>query len=329
LAPAIGPSIGGLLVDWFGWRSLFFMVLPFCIVSLWLAQKFVPQTAPGGGQASPENPKLDIAGLCLATTGTLFLLNGLIDLHAQNGLEAVLFLCASIASFTLLVYWQKHLQHQGRIALINLSLFDNRAYRMGTIVAIIYGTALFGSTYLLPVFLQLGLGLSASHVGTLMMPAGFVLAGTIAIVGRYSSTHPTHWLVSFGLILLALSFALMYWVHLDTSLWTLIALATLGRVGLGFILPSLNIGSMRTLPSEQIAQGASTINFLRMLGGACGVSLCGIALEWRLAAHGDSLSALQSSAQRLAAFHEVFVALGIICAIALIAAWQIRGQKPL
>jgi predicted MFS family arabinose efflux permease len=198
---------------------------------------------------------------------------------------------------------------------------------MGTIVAIIYGTALFGSTYLIPVFLQLGLGLSPSHVGTLMMPAGFILAFTIAIVGRYSNTHPTHGLVSAGLAMLAASFALMVFIGLDTGLWALVALAILGRIGLGFILPSLNIGSMRSLSSDQIAQGASTINFLRMLGGACGVSLCGIVLQWRLAAHNDTLTNPVLSLQRLAAFDEVFIGLGVVCALAIVAAWQIRPRR--
>ena len=65
--------------------------------------------------------------------------------------------------------------------LMNLALFSHRQFAMGSIVSIIYGTALFGSTYLLPVYLQMGLGLSASHVGAMLLPAGFVLAITIAI----------------------------------------------------------------------------------------------------------------------------------------------------
>jgi predicted glutamine amidotransferase len=69
-----------------------------------------------------------------------------------------------------------------------------------------------------------------------------------------------------------------------------VAFAILGRIGLGFILPSLNLGAMRPLDKELIPQGASTINFLRMLGGAAGVSLCAIVLEWRIAVHGDSLA---------------------------------------
>ena len=76
-----------------------------------------------------------------------------------------------------------------------------------------------------------------------MLPAGFVLAVTIALVGRLADRQPTHFLVSIGLGLLALSFGLMVFVSLGSSLWMLVAFAILGRIGLGFILPSLNLGS--------------------------------------------------------------------------------------
>jgi MFS family permease len=115
----------------------------------------------------------------------------------------------------------------------------------------------------------------------------------------------------------------MLMVNLQTALWVLVMLAILGRIGLGFILPSLNIGAMRSLDKALIPQGASAINFLRMLGGAAGVSLCGVVLEWRIAVHGDHLSHPPSLA-RLAAFDEVFLGLGAICALALLAAWKIR-----
>ncbi len=108
-------------------------------------------------------------------------------------------------------------------------------------------------------------------------------------------------------------------------------LVVLGRVGLGFILPSLNLGAMRSLPRELIPQGASAINFARTLGGATGVSLCGIVLEWRLAAHGDSLVVVASSAARLAAFNESFSMLAALCLLALLAllaARQLRDPAP-
>jgi len=99
-----------------------------------------------------------------------------------------------------------------------------------------------------------------------------------------------------------------------------------GRIGLGFILPSLNIGAMRGLERVDIAQGASVINFLRMLGGATGVSLCGIVLEWRLAAHGAQLTtAGVATPARVAAFEETFLMLAAICALALTAALRLKA----
>jgi hypothetical protein len=81
---------------------------------------------------------------------------------------------------------------------------------------------------------------------------------------------------------------------------------------------------MRPLPRPLIPQGASAINFVRMLGGAAGVSLCAVILEWRLAAHGDSLANAATSPARLAAFDEVFGLLAGLCAVAILAAWQLR-----
>ena len=93
LAPAIGPSIGGVLVDLFGWRSIFFMVVPFCIASIALAYKFVPTTAPGGVVAA-RSSGLDWRGLALGTTGTLCLLNGLVELRSDSPLQATALLVA-------------------------------------------------------------------------------------------------------------------------------------------------------------------------------------------------------------------------------------------
>jgi MFS family permease len=211
---------------------------------------------------------------------------------------------------------------------MNLDLFGYRTYTMGSLVAFIYGIALFGSTYLLPVYMQLGLQLPASRVGAILLPAGIVLAITIGIAGRLTSRVSTRVMVGIGLLLLALSFALMPTVGLQTALWVLVAWAILGRIGLGFILPSLNLGAMRPLDRALIPQGASAINFLRMLGGATGVSLCAIVLEWRLAAHGDALSRAGTSVQRLAAFNESFLMLAAVCGIALVAAWQLRDDRP-
>jgi EmrB/QacA subfamily drug resistance transporter len=338
LAPALGPSIGGLLVDGFGWRSIFFMVVPFCIASLWLARRFVPTTSPGGLAANRQGASLDWRGLLLAAAGTLCLLNGLVELQGGTLLSAAVLLGAAALLLVAFVVLQRRTlkrrqRHpdQGVDPLMNLSLFKDRRFAMGSIVAFIYGIALFGSTYLLPVYMLMGLGLSASYVGTILLPAGLVLAVTIAVVGRLADKQPTHRLVSIGLVLLAASFALMVTIDLGRPaqiIPLLIAWAILGRIGLGFILPSLNIGAMRGLGHAHIPQGSSVINFLRMLGGAAGVSLCGIVLEWRVAAHGALLDTGTTSPARIAAFDETFLMLAAICALALTAALKLREAPP-
>jgi EmrB/QacA subfamily drug resistance transporter len=324
LAPALGPSIGGVLVDWFGWRSIFFMVVPFCLVSLWLAYRYVPTTAPGGANAHSDGPRLDWRGLLLASFGTLCLLNGLVEVRGGDPLLAAALLGAALLALAATVAWLQRARRTGSEALMNLDLFHYRSFAFGSLVAFIYGIALFGSTYLLPVYMQLGLQLPASRVGAILLPSGIVLAITIGIAGRLTTRVPTYVMVSGGLALLAASFALMPTVGLQTGLWVLVLWAILGRIGLGFILPSLNLGAMRPLDKALIPQGASAINFLRMLGGAAGVSLCAIVLEWRLAAHGDALSRAGTSVARLAAFNESFLLLAAICGIATIAAWQLR-----
>ncbi len=324
LAPALGPSIGGILVDLYGWRSIFFMVVPLCLLSLWMAWRYVPDTSPGGVAADSGGAMIDWRGLLLASFGTLCLLNGMVALHGSKRLEPAILLGAFVLTLGLFLWWQRRLSATQRAPLMNLALFDYRQFAMGCVVAFIYGTALFGSTYLLPVYMQLGLKLSAAHVGTILLPAGLVLAATIAGVGRLADRQPTWLLVSIGLGLLAASFALMLTVTLGSTLWLLIIWATLGRIGLGFILPSLNLGSLRPLHKDLMAQGVSAISFVRMLGGAIGVSLCGIVLEWRLAAHGDSLANAASSPARLAAFNETFLMLAALCLLAMAAASQLR-----
>ncbi len=326
LAPALGPSIGGVLVDLFGWRSIFFMVVPFCLAALWLARKFVPVTAPGGA-AADRGAALDWRGLVLGTVGTLCLLNGMVELHGGAFALAAALLAGTLAAFGLFLWWQRTVAARGGAPLMNLALFGYRQFAMGSLVSFIYGTALFGSTYLLPVYMQSGLGLSASYVGTILMPAGLVLAVVLAGVGRLADRMPASLLVSTGLALLSASFALMVTIGLGTSIWWLVAWAILGRIGLGFILPSLNLGAMRGLDKGLISQGVSAINFLRMLGGAAGVSLCGIVLEWRLAVHGDTLVNPVTSPARLAAFNESFLMLAALCALAIIAARQLRPAK--
>jgi len=327
LAPAIGPSVGGLLVDAFGWRSIFFMVVPLALAALWLARRYVPTTAPGGVPAHAGG-RLDWLGLLLALVGTVLLLNGMVAWREVGASWGMPLLASALGVAAVFVVWQRRLQrrHQhhakgAQAPLMDLRVFTHRSFAMGSLVAMIYGTALFGSTYLLPVFMQSGLGLSASYVGSALLPAGFMLAITISLVGRWADRTDKRRLVLVGLVLLTCSFVLMSTVDPDHGLLSLWLWVIVGRVGLGFVLPSLNLGSMQGMPAHLIPQGASVVNFLRMLGGAAGVSLCAIVLEWRLSVMDVALLGLGDVHARLHAFHDTFWFLAVLTALAIIPAW--------
>ena len=323
LAPALGPSVGGVLVEHFGWRSIFFVVVPLCVAALILGRRFLPDTAPGGVAAGSGGERLDAPGLALTTVFILSLLNGMVQLHNAGPGElptaALALLALAALALVLFIAWQRRTVHP----LLNLQLFASRNFAAGGTVAFIYGMALFGSTYLVPVFMQLALKLPPSQAGAVLLPAGFVLAATIPLAGRMADRLPIHWLVTSGVLLLALSFALMLTVNLATSLALITLWAVVGRIGLGLVLPSLNLGAMRGLEPASIAQGSSAINFLRQLGGAVGVSLIGIFLEWRLHVHGAAL-ADAAGAGKLLAFHEAFALLAVITAAASLAAARMR-----
>jgi EmrB/QacA subfamily drug resistance transporter len=307
LAPALGPSIGGVLVEAFGWRSIFFVVVPFCIAALALGRTYLPHTSPGAEAVNQHDRRFDMPGLLLLSVAVLSGMNGLVHLHTPSAYAHGLLLVSALSTAAFI--WR---QRSAKHPLMEFKLFDIRSFRMGGCVAFIYGMALFGSTYLVPVFMQIALGLPPSQAGAVLLPAGIVLAFVLPLGGRLADRFPFNKLVALGITLLTLSFWLMALVGLSTSLWIITAFAIVGRIGLGLTLPSLNLGAIRRLPMADISHGSSAINFLRQLGGAVGVSLAGIFLEWRLQVHADA---------PLHAFHETFVLLGTICAFAIVAGW--------
>lgn len=318
LAPAIGPSVGGFLVEQFGWRSIFFVVVPFCLIVLVMIRRFLASNAPMTGEAK----SLDWKGLLLAGVCVISLLNGLVHLH-DGFIQAAGLLLVGLVTLVAFITYQLRIENP----LMNMGLFRYRQFSMGALVAFIYGAGLFGSTYLFPVYMQMALKYSPSEAGLILLPAGIVLAVTIALAGKLTDRFAPNVMVSIGLALLALSFALMAIGSAATGYLTLMGLAIIGRVGLGFVLPALSLGAMRGVDSSLIAQGASAINFLRQLGGAIGVSVVGIVLEWRLAVYQAGLAGQpRDLSGRMHAFNETFLLIALLCATAVLAAWRMQAS---
>lgn len=287
LAPALGPWVGGLLIDAFSWRYVFYLGLPFAGVGIFLASLFLPTRMTEG-----PRPGFDWIGFLLLGVFLAFLLNGLTNAQREGWTSDTIlaqFLIAGLAAAGF-IWWE---QRTGK-PMLDLRLFRGLPFVSASLVSFIMGAGLFGSTYLVPLFVQTIQGLTPTQAGLLLMPSGFVMVLIFPIAGRLSDRMASGWLIGGGLAIFALSSFLTTGIDIDMAFWTLAWITALSRVGLGFIFPSLTAASLKVLPLELVAQGSGAINFIRQLGGAFGVNLLAVLLERRTILHADALAATQT-----------------------------------
>ncbi|TAK82279.1 MAG: DHA2 family efflux MFS transporter permease subunit [Betaproteobacteria bacterium] len=287
LAPALGPWVGGLLMDSFNWRYVFYLGVPFAALGLALANMFLPTRADTG-----PRPRFDWIGLGLMSVFLPALLTAFSS-GQRAGWESdtVLgeFAVAAVA-LTGFLWWERHTAKP----LLDLRVFSQGAFSAAALVSFVLGAGLFGTTYLLPIFVQTIQGMTPTQAGLLLMPGGFALALLFPIAGRLSDHLAPGILIATGLVVFAYSSYLTSYADVHTGFWLLAWWVVLSRVGLGLVFPALNAGSLRVLAPEFLAQGSGAINFTRQLGGAFGVNLLAVALERRTMFHADALAATQT-----------------------------------
>lgn len=288
LAPAVGPAVGGLAVDMFNWRYVFLLTLPLTFVGAVLGALYLP------GRLEAPRRSFDWAGFLLLSAALALVLNGLASAPREGWssdwivIQLVLGTIAAIA----FAWWQS----VGRSPLLNTALFGNLQFSAAAIVGFVFGFGMFGSIYVMAVFLQEVQGFTPLKAGIALLPAGMLMVVMFPTAGRLNDSFPSHILIITGLCLFAYGFWLLSGVDPNTPYWTFIAFTLINRLGLSLIIPSLNTGSLRSLPPEQVSQGSGIINFTRMLGGACGVNLLVVFLQIRVSHHAEMLTATQTAA---------------------------------
>ena len=308
LAPAIGPALGGALIDAFGWRSIFLMPLPFCLLGLALGARTLAAVP-----AAPARP-FDVVGTLLLIGALVVLLNVPVAGHRTGWLAPLTLALAALglALAIAFVMWERRTPR----ALLRVDLFRHRGFVGAALVAFAYGAGLFGTTYLVPVFVQDIASFSARDAGLLLAPPGLALALAITVGGRLTDRFPPRRVVIAGLVLFALSSLLLTRGGSATGFWTLVLWIGIGRIGLGLIIPALNVGAVQALSGPELAYASAGVNFIRQLGGAVGVNLLAVLLEWRTLAYpGDPARA----------FHECFAVVTAAFLLAVLPArWMVH-----
>jgi EmrB/QacA subfamily drug resistance transporter len=285
-APAIGPTLGGLMIEYFSWRYVFFISLPFCAIAAAMGLLFMPTR-----RIPREIPPFDWLGFALLCTALFGLMTGIAD-GQREGWESdviVFRLLLGAGSAVAFILWELHTPR----AMLDVRIFNNIEFSAAAMIAFIFGAGMMGSTYIIPVFVQTIIGFTPLLAGLMMMPAGIMLAFIFPVAGRLSDAVPASVMIIIGLLLFATGFAWMTAADVDTTFWTLVGMIMVSRLGLGLINPSLNASSLKALPADKVRQGAGVANFMRQLGGAFGINLMVAFFEVRTRFHADALTATQ------------------------------------
>ncbi|CAN0604816.1 unnamed protein product, partial [Ectocarpus sp. 12 AP-2014] len=167
LAPALGPVLGGFLVDQLDWRYVMFAPAPVTLIGVLMAWRFLPLPV-----SRPAPYRFDLPGLILLGTTIGLALDALNRLQMVAGQGALIALEAAAAALALGLFVVR--ERKARHPLVNVGLLRKPAFLFANLGAMALGLALFGSTYLVPLFVQTALGFSATEAGLLMLPAGIV-----------------------------------------------------------------------------------------------------------------------------------------------------------
>lgn len=285
IAPMLGPMIGGLVIDSLGWREIFLLPLPVCILGMVLGTLYLPGKEKGG-----PLPKFDWVGYALLVSTIMLLIYAGSNGQRFGWDSTAIISMALIGLTTGVAFVWRQLRSP---TLLDFSLFKIPQFSSAVIVAFVFGLGNFASNYLIPVTVQEVQGFTPFLSGLLLVPAGaLVICGT-SIIGRVADAFPAHLMVILGLFTFALGNFLMSHADANTTFFTFAITIIVARCGMALILPSLSASALRALRTDQLHRGSGTINFLRQLGGSCGVTALVIFVEQRTQFHVEAMAATQ------------------------------------
>jgi len=290
VAPALGPTIGGWITDNYSWRWIFFMNIPFGILSVLLTSLLVSDP-PWLKSKRSGGVKVDYIGFGLLALGLGALQIVLDKGEREDWFETRYIVALTVIALICLVtvyFWE--LRHKNPI--IEVRLFSDRTFLMSCLMLFMVGFVLYATTLLLPQLAQTLMGYTAELAGLMIMPGGFALIMVLPLVGFLLSRYDARLMIAFGLLLLAAAmFSMAHRFDLDVDFSTMMWARVFQAVSLAFLFIPINTAAYSYLPREKNNVASGLINLFRNIGASVGISFVTTMLARRSQFHQSILSA--------------------------------------
>jgi EmrB/QacA subfamily drug resistance transporter len=273
LAPVFGPILGGVIVEDWSWRWIFFLNLPVGVAAIVAARRLLPEAKPELGR------RLDLRGLALLTPGLALFLYGMSEAGSAGGFESAGTLASAALGLALVAAFVWHARVRGRAALIDVSLFARRGFAAAAAVNFLLPAALFGTLLLIPLYYQLVRQESPLQIGLLLVPQGIGAALAMPLAGYLTDKIGARFVVTVG-VAVSVAGTLGYTqAGAETSYAYLAASLFVLGIGAGStIMPSM-AAAFQAVAREETPRATSALNVIQRTAGAVGTALLAIVLQ--------------------------------------------------
>jgi MFS transporter, DHA2 family, lincomycin resistance protein len=278
VAPAIGPTISGLILSSLDWRWLFLLVLPIALAALALGASKIENVTV------PSKAPLDILSVVLSAIGFGSFVFGVSELGAPGAgatpLDPRVMLVAGAAIIAIFVWRQIHLQKYEK-ALLDLRTLQTTTFTIAAGMMAILMMSMFGVFILLPIYLLSVLGQTTLTTGLLLLPGGLIMGLCAPFVGRLFDRYGPARLVIPGAILFSGVMWSLTFISTTTPVWVVLAIHIVLSIGLALMFTPLFTVSLGSLPPKLYSHGSAIIGTTQQVAGAAGTTLYVAIMTWR------------------------------------------------
>ena len=271
VAPVIGPTLGGWITDNYTWRWIFYINIPVGILSLVLTSLLVHDPPYLVRRGFRDGLKIDYTGLGLLALGL-----GALEVVLDEGQKEdwfsshfiVTFAVITVVCLVAVVFWE--LRHKQPV--IDFRILKERNFMLATVAMLLLGFVLYGSTALLPIFLQTLLGYTAMLSGLVLSPGGIVVVFCLPLVGLLLRRFQARWLVIAGVLFCSLGLYRMSKFTLGIDYQTALRARMVQSLGLAFLFVPIAAAAFAFIPRDRTNYATGLFNLARNIGGSAGIA---------------------------------------------------------